>query len=123
MYAPGPLRRPTRDDVVVPHELDTSSPLDLTPLEGPAVVSGAPATGFRALTAVAGVEVGIWEMTPGTATDVEADEVFVVLSGSGTVDFSDGSSLELRPGSTVRLHAGDQTRWTIRETLRKVYMT
>jgi len=107
----------------VPHELDTTSPLDLTTLDEADVVSGAPATGHRALTTVGGVEVGVWEMTPGTATDVEADEVFVVLSGSATVDFSDGTSLELGPGSTVRLHAGEQTRWTVRETLRKVYLT
>jgi len=112
-----------RDDDGVQHELDTRSPLDLTPLEEEAVVSGTPATGFRALTTVADVEVGIWEMTPGTATDVEADEVFVVLSGSATVTFADGESLELQPGSVVRLHAGEHTRWTIHETLRKVYVT
>ena len=29
----------------------------------------------------------------------------------------------LRIGSTVRLHAGEETRWTVRETLRKVYLT
>jgi mannose-6-phosphate isomerase-like protein (cupin superfamily) len=29
-------------------------------------------------------------MTPGTMTDTEADELFVVLSGSATVEFADG---------------------------------
>lgn len=66
----------------------------------------------------------MWEHTPGTSTDVEADEVFVVLAGAATVSF-DGPALEpieLRPGSVVRLTAGMRTVWTVRETLRKVYL-
>jgi uncharacterized cupin superfamily protein len=71
---------------------------------------------------VGGTEVGVWELTPGTVTDVEADEVFVVLSGHGILTFEDGSSLGLRAGTVVRLVAGDRTRWEITETLRKVYL-
>ena len=65
----------------------------------------------------------MWEHTPGASTDVEADEVFVVLAGSATVAFEDPAlqSIELRPGSVVRLTAGMRTVWTVRETLRKVY--
>ena len=37
------------------------------------------------LVVVAGAAVGVWEMTPGVATDVEEDEVFVVLSGSASI--------------------------------------
>jgi uncharacterized cupin superfamily protein len=49
--------------------------------------------------------------------------VFVVLSGEATVDFADGTpSLELRAGSIGRLAAGARTTWTVRETLRKVYV-
>ena len=56
--------------------------------------------------------------------DIEADEVFVVLSGSASVDFVDGSpSLRLGPGDVVRLAAATQTVWTVHETLRKVYLT
>ena len=54
----------------------------------------------------------MWEMTPGTMSDVEAEEVFVVLSGSATVEFEDGTVLELGPSSTVRLRAGDRTTWS-----------
>ncbi len=103
--------------------LDVDEPCRLTPVEPSTVVEGDPHAGSRALAAVAGAEVGIWEMTPGTATDVEVDEVFVVLSGSATVEFEDGTVLELGPSSTVRLRAGDRTTWTVRETLRKVYFT
>jgi len=103
--------------------LDTGQPCPLAPVEPSTVVSGDPRTGSRALAAVAGAEVGVWEMTPGTATDVEVDEVFVVLSGSASVEFDDGTVLELGPSSTVRLRAGDRTTWTVHETLRKVYFT
>jgi uncharacterized protein len=71
----------------------------------------------------AGAEVGVWEMTPGAATDVEADEIFVVLSGRATLGFDGGETLELRPGVVVRLLEGDRTTWTVHETIRKVYVT
>lgn len=99
------------------------------PLEHEAVpvdqsVAGEPTTAARTLTEIDGVEVGVWEMTPGTMSDVEAEEVFVVLSGSATVTFADETpSLHLRAGDVVRLAAGAQTVWTVTETLRKVYVT
>lgn len=102
--------------------LDAAGPVDTEPLPHSDVVEGSPRAGARALTEVGDVEVGVWEMTPGTATDVEADEFFVVLSGSATVSFDDGSQLSLGPGTAVRLHAGDRTTWTVHETLRKVYV-
>lgn len=86
---------------------------------------GAPVrAGSLTLGAVAGAEVGLWEMTAGAMRDIEADEFFVVVSGSGTVEFDDGSpALHLRPGSVARLSAGARTLWTVTETLRKVYVT
>lgn len=96
------------------------------PLE-PDGVSVALAGASRALVEVgapvgASVEVGLWEAGPGIDTDVEADEVFLVLSGAGTVTFADGSALDLRPGVLVRLHEGDLTTWRITERLRKLYL-
>jgi uncharacterized protein len=64
---------------------------------------------------------GIWQMTPGVVTDTEADEVFVVLSGRATVEFSDGTVLEVGPGDVAVLTEGAETTWTVHETLRKVY--
>jgi uncharacterized protein len=75
-----------------------------------------------AVGAVAEAEVGLWEAGPGTETDTEADEVFLVLSGAGTVTFADGSALPLRPGVLVRLREGDRTTWEITERLRKLYV-
>ncbi len=70
-----------------------------------------------------GLEVGLWEAGPGVDTDTEVDEVFLVLSGAGTVAFDDdGSTIALRPGVLVRLRAGDRTTWEITERLRKLYL-
>ena len=69
-------------------------------------------------------EIGVWEMTPGAMTDVEVDEVFVVLSGAATVEFdrARAAAHRARAGSVVRLTAGMRTTWTVHETLRKVYV-
>jgi uncharacterized protein len=64
---------------------------------------------------------GIWEITPGTVTDVERDEIFVVLSGRATVEVEGGATIELVPGSVCLLADGAKTIWIIHETLRKVY--
>ncbi len=54
-------------------------------------LGGAPSTGAATLGEFGGLEVGIWEMTPGVMSDVEAEELFVVLSGAATVEFADGT--------------------------------
>ncbi|HEY8590111.1 MAG TPA: cupin domain-containing protein [Naasia sp.] len=92
-------------------------------LPGDQVLEGAPTTGSAVLAEVGGAEVGVWEITPGVSTDVEADEVFVVLSGAATVEFASGEPpLTLSPGVVGRLTAGQHTTWTVTETLRKVYV-
>ena len=85
------------------------------------VVTGTPTTGYIELDDESGF--GVWEMSAGAMRDVEADEVFVVLSGAATVAFEDPAlpSIDLAPGSIVRLEAGMRTVWTVHETLRKVY--
>ena len=74
------------------------------------------------LTTLGDAEVGLWGMEPGVDQDTEVDEVFVVLTGRGTVEFEDGEVVELAPGVAVRLRAGERTTWTVTETLRKVYV-
>ena len=97
--------------------------LDHEPVPDDQSVEGAPSTGAVTLGAFTGLEVGVWEMTPGVMRDVEKDEVFVVLSGSATVEFNDGAApLTLSHGDVVRLAAGAETVWTVTETLRKVYL-
>lgn len=96
--------------------------IPLEPVDPADVVEGNPLAGSIPLTATQGVEVGLWEITAGTVIDVEADEVFVVLSGRGRVTFEDGSSMTLATGSVVQLLAGERTTWIVSETLRKVYI-
>ncbi len=54
----------------------------------------------------------------------EIDEVFVVVAGDATVEFVSPAldAVGLAPGAVVRLSAGMQTVWTVRETLRKIYL-
>ncbi|MFK0013952.1 cupin domain-containing protein [Streptomyces sp. NPDC091027] len=95
-------------------------PEDLDPAQ---IVSGAPVVTGRVLWESAdGTQVrGIWQITPGVVTDVEADELFVVVSGRATVEVEGGATLELVPGSACVLREGDRTTWTVHETLRKAY--
>jgi uncharacterized cupin superfamily protein len=97
--------------------------LDTQPVAPDQTVSGQPRTAVHTLTEFGGLEVGVWEMTPGMMSDVESDEVFVVLSGSATVEFADESeTLHVQTGDVVRLAAGANTVWTVTETIRKVYL-
>ncbi|MEV8213546.1 cupin domain-containing protein [Leifsonia sp. NPDC077715] len=87
------------------------------------VVDGRPTTGVAELGEFGGAEIGVWEAAPGTSTDVEADEVFVVVAGRARIEFAGtGEVVDIGPGDVVRLRAGEDTVWTIHETLRKVYL-
>ncbi|MFF9813163.1 cupin domain-containing protein [Streptomyces sp. NPDC014006] len=98
---------------------------DLTPepLDPAQIVSGSPeVTGKVVWESEDGRQVrGVWQITPGVVTDTEADEMFVVLSGSATVEVDGGPTLRLGPGDMAVLREGDRTTWTVHETLRKVY--
>jgi uncharacterized cupin superfamily protein len=87
-------------------------------------VEGGTTTGTLAIVDFDGLEVGVWEMTAGVMADVEVEELFIVLSGSATIEFADDSpTLEVNAGDVVRLAAGAETLWTVTETLRKIYLT
>lgn len=97
-------------------------PLEPAGLDTSNVIAGSPETFERVMARIGGLEVGIWQITSGTVTDVEKDEVFIVLAGEGTITFADGEVVELGPGSLVTLSAGESTVWEIRSPLRKVYV-
>jgi len=86
-------------------------------------LSGSPRTGVKSLGQFGGTNIGVWEMTPGIMRDVEVDEIFIVLHGAARVEFKDSAPLNLSQGDVVRLHAGQETVWTVTETLRKVYIS
>lgn len=91
----------------------------LTPdeLEPEQIVAGDPTTSSLEL----GDGRGIREITPGVVTDVESDEIFVVLSGRATIAVEGGTTIEVSPGDVCLLAEGAKTTWIVHETLRKVY--
>lgn len=94
----------------------------LEPLPAGKVVAGRPRAGAVQVPGVSGLAVGVWEHGAGTSTDVEVDEVFVVLRGRATIEVEGGPTLEVGPGDLCVLEAGARTRWTVHEALRKVYV-
>ena len=94
----------------------------LKPLPADKCPDGSVMTGSSVLARTDAYEVGVWVHEAGRSTDVETDEVFVVLSGSGRVILDDGRVLELRPGVVGVLASGTATTWEIDEALRKVWV-
>lgn len=99
--------------------------LEEWPLSADQVLAGSPSVAGLVLdvSTDGSVERGIWQHTPGVSRDVEADELFVVISGRATVTVAGAATLELAPGVAGVFRAGDRTVWTVHETLRKIYQT
>jgi hypothetical protein len=92
------------------------------PLDPSQVVSGNPQVSTHELLDSEALAVGIWQHTAGVSTDVEVDEIFVVLSGRATIEVAGGPVLEVGPGDVGVLEAGAETTWTVHEDLRKIYI-
>ncbi len=103
---------PAAEVALEPEDLDISQ-----------VVSGDPKTSAAVLWESPDGRIlrGVWECTPGVVTDVEQDEMFVIIEGSAIVEVEDGPTLQLEPGVVGVLQRGARTRWTVNETLRKVF--
>lgn len=87
--------------------------------------TAAATTAFAELGTIAGAEYGLWEMSTGAMRDVEGEEVFLVISGSGRIEFDEPTqpAIALVQGSLVRLEKGMKTRWFIDEApLRKLFI-
>lgn len=98
-------------------------PLNYRTLPAEQTISGTPRVGTTELAELGDRTVGVWELSPSVSTDIEADEIFIVLSGAATVTFADGRSpLHLKAGTVGRLSAGMATTWTVTDTLRKIYI-
>ena len=95
--------------------------LEPEPLDRDQVVAGEPRTSVHVLSSSPdGQESGVWRCTPGTFTDVEAAETFVVIEGRATIAY-EGGEVEVGPGDVCELAAGTATTWTVHETLLKGY--
>jgi uncharacterized cupin superfamily protein len=96
--------------------------IDLESVPHRQIVSGEPQAGATDVGTVGGASVGVWTHTPGVSTDVEVEELSVIVSGEATVVINETETVHLVPGTLLRLHEGDRTVWTVTETLRKVYV-
>ncbi len=63
----------------------------------------------------------MWQLSTGTITDEEYDEMFVIIKGRATVEFEDGPTIEIGPGDVGLLEDGARTIWRVHETIRKAY--
>jgi uncharacterized cupin superfamily protein len=97
--------------------------LEPEPLDPAQVLAGTPATSGAVLWASADGRIvrGVWRCTAGTVTDVEQDELFVVLEGRATIEVEGGPVLEVAPGTVAVLERGARTTWTVHEPLLKAY--
>jgi uncharacterized protein YhfF/uncharacterized cupin superfamily protein len=100
-----------------------SVPLEAGELDASQVVAGAPEVTEAVVSTSADGRVvrGVWRITEGTVTDVEEDELFVVLEGRATIEIEDGPTLQVGPGDLCVLTRGARTTWTVHEPLRKVF--
>ena len=99
--------------------------LEYEPVEPEKVLAGSPTTGYKELGTWKGVEVGIWEMTPGSMQDSEVEEIFIIIAGEATLTRTingEEVTVELSPGVVCHLEAGEQNRWDVRVALRKIYI-
>ena len=96
--------------------------MDHAPVPDIQVVTGDPTTSILEIEA-SGLDIGLWEHSTGASSDIEVDEIFVILSGSAEIEFKDGPTLIVGPGDVVQLQAGDQTTWNVKEPLRKFWVT
>jgi uncharacterized cupin superfamily protein len=97
--------------------------LEADPLDPETVLDGEPEAFNRVVWQSADGRVlrGVWQMTPGVATDTEAHEMFVVIAGRATIAPDDGEPFDVGPGDMGVLEEGARTTWTVHETLRKAY--
>ncbi|MBN8870881.1 MAG: DUF861 domain-containing protein [Solirubrobacterales bacterium] len=101
------------------HEiLEQLEPEELDPGQ---VILGNPEVSSLTLYEQDGVEAGLWQITPGEVTDVEATETFMVIKGRAVIEYSDGRAFTVGPGNSHHFEGGEETTWKVEETLLKAY--
>ena len=86
--------------------------------------SGHPETSVREMYSGGGIDVGVWECTPGgwAIENRPNTEICWIVSGTGVITDADGTQRQLVPGTVLTLPKGWSGRWDITQTLRKVYV-
>ncbi|MBN8865951.1 MAG: DUF861 domain-containing protein [Solirubrobacterales bacterium] len=98
--------------------IDQLEPEELDPSQ---IVLGNPETSSLTLLEENGQESGLWRITPGEVTDVEAKESFLVITGRAIIEYADGRAFTVGPGDTHHFEGGEETTWKVEETLLKAF--
>ncbi len=89
----------------------------------PTAVAGEPYESWQVISDDGRVELGIWEVTPGSFRG-ETDGIYEQMhfvAGRGTITDAEGAVTEIRPGVVMLCPDGWSGVWDVRETIRKTY--
>src|SRR4026209_451870 len=89
----------------------------------PTAVEGEPYESWHVISDDGRVEIGIWEVTPGSFRG-ETDGIYKQMhfvAGSGTITDGEGVVSEIRPGVVMLCPDGWTGVWAVRETICKTY--
>ena len=89
----------------------------------PTAVSGKPYESWHVINDDGRVEIGIWQVTPGSFRGETSgiDEFMHFVAGAGTITDVNGAITELRPGVVMFCPNGWSGLWEVTETIRKTY--
>jgi uncharacterized protein len=89
----------------------------------PTAVAGEPYESWHVISDDGRVELGVWEVTPGSfrgSCDGSYEQMHFV-AGRGTITDADGVVTEVRPGVVMLCPDGWSGLWEVSETVRKTY--
>ena len=103
-------------DDVLQTPLETGQPV-------PTAIAGSPYESWHVLHDDGRVEIGVWEVTPGSFRGEKNGviESMHFVAGSGTITAADGTVTAIRPGVVMLCPDGWSGVWDVRETVRKTY--
>ena len=89
----------------------------------PTATAGEPYESWQVISDDGQVEIGIWQVTPGSfhGEKIGVYESMHFVAGAGTITDADGVVTELRPGVVMFCPDGWSGSWDVTETIRKTY--
>ena len=89
----------------------------------PNALEGNPVESVHEISTEDALQVGVWEITPGSFTTAKdgISELMHFISGSGTIVGNDGMTTVIAPGVVLITPDGWSGTWHVSETARKVY--
>ena len=89
----------------------------------PSPLAGAPFEYWQVIHDDGRVEIGVWEVTPGSFRGSKEGvyESMHFVAGAGTITDAEGTVTEIRPGVVMFCPDGWSGLWDVRETVRKTY--